>query len=223
AGATGTKFKVEGQEIDLALLGEFNAFNALAAVATGIGRQLSISEIKRGLEKVKTLAGKLELVRAGQNFTAIVDYSFEPKALEGLYKTVKLIPYNKIIHLLGSAGGGRDKSRRPILGRIAAENADYIVITNEDPYDEDPAAIINQVASGAEMAGKELNKNLFKILDRREAIKKALELAKEGDLVLFTGKGAEQAICVAEEKKIPWDEREEVRAAIVDKMCIDKK
>jgi UDP-N-acetylmuramoyl-L-alanyl-D-glutamate--2,6-diaminopimelate ligase len=223
AGATGTKFKVEGQEIDLALLGEFNAFNALAAVATGIGRQLSISEIKRGLEKVKTLAGKLELVRAGQNFTAIVDYSFEPKALEGLYKTVKLIPYNKIIHLLGSAGGGRDKSRRPILGRIAAENADYIVITNEDPYDEDPAAIINQVASGAEMAGKELNKNLFKILDRREAIKKALELAKAGDLVLFTGKGAEQAICVAEEKKIPWDEREEVRAAIVDKMCIDKK
>jgi len=108
------------------------------------------------------------------------------------------------------------------LGRIAGEKADYVIVTNEDPYDEEPAGIINAVASGAEEAGKELNKNLFKIFDRKEAIKKALELAQKDDLVLLTGKGAEQSICLAKGEKMPWDEREIVRELIVDKLCIDK-
>lgn len=221
--ANGTAFTINGQIINLKLLGEFNAVNALAAYAVGLNQNLSPDKMKSGLEEVKGLAGKLERIDAGQNFTAIVDYSFEPKAIEKLYQIIELIPRRQIIHLLGSTGGGRDKARRSILGRLAAEKADSVIITNEDPYNEDPAAVINQVAAGAEMAGKELNKNLFKILDRREAIKKALTLAEEGDLVLFTGKGAEQAICVANGRKIPWDEREEVKKAIVDKMCIDKK
>lgn len=218
----GTSFSVNeqstyfAQKINLQLLGAFNAANALAAYAVGLNQNLAPELIKNGLESVKALAGKLEKIDAGQNFTAIVDYAYEPKAVENLYQTIKLIPHRRVIHLLGSAGGGRDRARRPILGRLAAENADYVIITNEDPYDEDPVAIINQVAAGAEMAGQELNKNLFKILDRREAIKKSLTLAQEGDLVLFTGKGAEQAICAANGQKIPWDEREEVRRAILN-------
>jgi len=220
--ALGVSLKINNQLVELKLLGEFNAINALSAYSVGLNQKIDKTKIKFGLESVLGLAGKLELISAGQNFTAIVDYSFEPKALEKLYQTIKLIPHQKLIHLLGSTGGGRDSSRRPILGKIAAENADIVIVANEDPYDEDPMIIIDQVASGAEAQGKRLNIDLFKILDRREAIKKALELAEEGDLLLFTGKGAEQYICVAEGQKIPWDERVVVKEEIVEKMCVDK-
>jgi len=222
ASGSGTKVTVNGQLINLKLLGEFNAVNALAAAAVGLNQKLNLAQIKSGLEEIRGLAGKMEIIDAGQNFMVIVDYAFEPEAMIKLYQTLGFIRHNRIIHVLGSAGGGRDKARRPILGSLAAKYADLIVITNEDPYNEDPAQIINQVAVGAEKAGRELNKDLFKILDRREAIKKALELAKEGDLVLLTGKGAEQFICVEKGRKIPWDDREVVREEIVEKMCIDK-
>ena len=86
---------------------------------------------------MKGLAGKLELIKAGQDFTAIVDYSFEPVALQKLYETLEQLPKNKIIHLLGSAGGGRDKTRRPILGELAGRQADIVIVSNEDPYDEE--------------------------------------------------------------------------------------
>jgi UDP-N-acetylmuramoyl-L-alanyl-D-glutamate--2,6-diaminopimelate ligase len=221
--AQGVSFKVNEQVFALKLLGEFNAFNALAAYAVGYNQNIAAEKIKEGLESVSGLAGKLELINAGQNFTAIVDYSFEPKALEKLYQAIALISRQKTIHLLGSAGGGRDRARRPVLGKIAAEKADIVIVTNEDPYDEDPASIIDQVAAGAEDTGKVLGKDLFKVLDRQEAVKKALELAEEGDLVLFTGKGAEQHICLADGKKMPWDERLIVRQGIVDKMCVDKR
>jgi len=220
--AQGTSLKIENQTIDLKLLGEFNAFNALATYAVGINQTISPDKIKKGLESVSGLAGKMELIQAGQNFTAIVDYSFEPKAMEKLYQAVELIPHQKIIHLLGSAGGGRDRARRPILGKMAAEKADIVIVTNEDPYDEDPATIINQVAAGAEEAGKILSQTLFKILDRREAIKKALVLAEEGDLLLFTGKGAEQYICLANGEKMAWDERIVVKEEILAKLHVDK-
>jgi len=210
----GVSFRVANQTISLNLLGEFNAINALAAYAVGLNQRIPSMSIKEGLESVRSLAGKLEIIDLGQNFTAIVDYSFEPHALEKLYQVIELIPKQRIIHLLGSAGGGRDQARRPLLGKIAAEKADIVIVTNEDPYDEDPATIINSVAAGAENAKKTLNIDLFKILDRREAIKKALSLAKDGDLLLFTGKGAEQYICGPNGQNIPWDEREVVKEEI---------
>ncbi len=225
SGVEGISFRIEGAEkalIKLNLLGEFNAFNALAAYAVGVNQNISPEKLRIGLESVRGLAGKIELIAAGQNYTAIVDYSFEPMALTKLYQALALVPREKVIHLLGSTGGGRDRARRPLLGKIAAEKADIVIVTNEDPYDEDPATIINQVAAGAEEAGKTLNLNLFKILDRREAIKKALELAEAGDLLLFTGKGAEQAICGPNGAKLPWDERLVVHAEIMAKIDIDK-
>ena len=97
------------------------------------------------------------------------------------------------------------------MGEIAGNKADYVIVTNEDPYDEDPQIIIDQVFVGAERAGKNQNKNLFKILDRRQAIKKALCLAKKNDIVLVTGKGNEQAICVGNGEKIKWDDREVIK------------
>jgi len=126
----GTDITINDQVINLKLLGEFNALNALAAYAVGFNQKIDPLKLKQGLESVSGLAGKLEFIKAAdrQNFTAIVDYSFEPKAMTKLYETVSRLKHNRIIHLLGSAGGGRDKARRPILGKIAGENADIIII-----------------------------------------------------------------------------------------------
>lgn len=207
----GTSFDVRHNRINLQLLGEFNVVNALTAISVGYSQDFSIDDIKRGIEMIKGVAGRLEKIDMGQNFTVIVDYAFEPNAVKKLYKTIDLIPHNRIIHVLGATGGGRDIARRPILGELAGKNANLVIITNEDPYDDDPEIIIDQVSLGAEKKGKKENVDLFKILDRGKAIKKALILAEEGDVVLITGKGNEQAICVANGEKLPWDDRVKVR------------
>lgn len=203
----GTSFKLQGRQINLKMLGSFNAANAMNAAIIGLNQGLSLDAVKHGLESVTCLSGKMERIDVGQNFQVIIDYSFEPRAMKKLYETVGLLNHNRIIQVLGSCGGGRDQDRRPVLGQMAGENANLVIITNEDPYDEDPQLIIDQVASGAQKAGKKEGVDLFKIMDRREAIFKAFTLAEEGDLVVITGKGAEQYICLADGKKIPWDDR----------------
>lgn len=220
--ASGLEMKIGNVDLKTKLLGDFNAKNIMAAYAVGLNQSINEEKIIKGLESTEALAGKMEIIKEAKDFIAMVDYSFEPKALENLYKTIKLFSYNKLIHVLGSTGGGRDKSRREVLGRLAGKTADIVIVTNEDPYDEDPQIIIDEVALGAEKAGKTKHKNLFTILDRREALKKAIDLAEEGDFVLATGKGAEQYICLSQGKKMAWDDRKELRQVIVEKMCIDK-
>lgn len=214
ADQTGIKFKIAKQTLTLNLLGEFNALNASLAFAVGQAEEIENNKLKIGFEKITGVPGRLEKIDLGQNFTVIVDYAFEPKAVKKLYETLSLIPHEKIIHVLGSTGGGRDVARRPKLGELAGEFADFVIVTNEDPYDDDPEIIISQVALGAENKGKRLEVDVFKILDRKEAIKKAVGLAEEGDIVLVTGKGSEQAICVENGKKIPWDDRKVVREVL---------
>jgi UDP-N-acetylmuramoyl-L-alanyl-D-glutamate--2,6-diaminopimelate ligase len=178
------------------------------AVSIGLTQGVKLEKIKIGLEKIKGIPGRMAIIKnLKPAFTVVVDYAFEPEALKRAYDIIKKQKYNKIIHVLGSAGGGRDIARRPKLGALAGGYADTVIVTNEDPYDDDPKLIIDQVAVGAENAGKAINKNLFKIEDRREAIKKALTMARENDIVLITGKGCEQVICVAEGKKLLWDDR----------------
>jgi len=201
--------------IELKLLGAFSAQNSMNALCVGLTQELSLTEIKRGLENVKGIAGRMEMINEGQPFTVVVDYAYEPKAVTKLYEAIELLPHNNIIHILGSCGGGRDKARQPILGELSGEKSDYVIVTNEDPYDDDPMEIINNVFAGAQKVGKIEDENLFKILDRREAIKKGLSLAKEGDIVLITGKGSEQAICLANGKKMPWDDRRVVKDEIL--------
>jgi UDP-N-acetylmuramoyl-L-alanyl-D-glutamate--2,6-diaminopimelate ligase len=208
----GITFVVGESEIKLNLFGEYNAANAMNAVCLGLSQGIKLENIIIGLEKVRSVPGRMELIKnAAPAFTVVIDYAFEPEALKKIYDTILNLEHSKIIHVLGSAGGGRDVARRPKLGKLAGEKADLVIVTNEDPYDDDPKLIIDQVAAGALAAGKRLDENLFKIEDRREAIKKALSSADTGDLVLITGKGSEQAICVANGAKIPWDDREVVR------------
>jgi len=156
----------------------------------------------------------MERIDEGQPFTVIVDYAPEPESFRKLYEVVAMMPKRRIIHVLGSCGGGRDTSRRPVLGRLAAERAQVVIVTNEDPYDDDPMSIIEDVAAGAREAGKRDEEDLFLDIDRGKAIDRAIALAEDGDLVLITGKGCEQAIAVANGRKIPWDDREAVRSAL---------
>ncbi len=198
----------------LQLAGNFNIYNALAATCVGISQGISLETCKRAVEKVKMLPGRMEEV-ISEPFRVFVDYAFTPNALEKVYQTLK--PNGaKMVCVLGACGGGRDKWKRPVLGEIAGRYCDEIIITNEDPYNEDPMKIIEQVAKGAEniSVNQRLDQRksaVQKILDRREAIKESLRLAKSGDTVIITGKGCEPWLCEANGKKIPWDDRKIIR------------
>jgi UDP-N-acetylmuramoyl-L-alanyl-D-glutamate--2,6-diaminopimelate ligase len=200
-------------DLRLKLLGEFNILNALAAICVAQNFTISLDICKRALEKIEGIPGRMEEV-IKEPFRVIVDYAFTPAALEKVYQTLKTTNY-KLICVLGAAGGGRDKWKRPVLGKLAATYCDRIIVTNEDPYEEDPVAIIEQVAKGVEQIRiNQPNPHesaVFKILDRREAIAQALALARPGDTVIITGKGCEDSIAVKGGKKIPWDDREVVR------------
>ncbi len=172
--------------------------------------------IQKAVNGLTGAPGRVEFIPGAvqKGFQVIVDYAFEPVALGGLYEVVAHIAHKRIIHVLGGTGGGRDTSRRGVMGKMVGMKADVVIVTNEDPYDEDPLAIMRMVADGAKSAGKVAGQNMFEIPDRQEAIQKAIHLAQPGDLVLITGKGSEQAICVAGREKIPWDDRTAVREAL---------
>lgn len=211
------------RRINLKLWGEFNVVNSMPFLVLIHELGLEPDTLIQALEKIKNIPGRMEMIDVGQKFLAIVDYAYEPVAMKKMYEIVYFLKdqvresgYDpKIIHVLGSAGGGRDKDRREVMGRMAAEKSDFVVVTNEDPYDENPLEIINQVATGARELGKIEGQNLFRILDRREAIKKALQLTGEGDIIVLSGKGCEQAICLANNYKAAWDDRLVLKEEII--------
>ncbi len=186
------------------LPGDFNKNNILAAVTFAEEEGISWEAIKRAVESFSGLEGRMEKIQA-QGFDVWVDYAFLPQAMEKVYTTLKTLGYKKLIAVTGAAGGGRDKWKRPLVGNVAAKYCAKVYVTNEDPYDEDPMAIINEVAGE--------HKEFIKILDRREAIREALASAKrgEGDAVVITGKGAEPIMMGPRGEKIPWDDREVAR------------
>lgn len=214
----GSKFVISTwdgkQKIDSPFMGEINVYNSLAAASVCLAEGVDLSVIKEALELTENIPGRLEKVDEGQKFQVIIDYAHSPDSLENVYKTIKPNVKNKMIAVLGGTGD-RDKTYRARCGALADRYADIVVVTNEDPYSEDPEDIINQVISG--IRNKIMNRNLFRISDRREAIKKAFELAGDGDTAIITGKGAEQFI-VAGDKKIPWDDRVVAREEIREKL-----
>ncbi|MDO8513599.1 MAG: UDP-N-acetylmuramoyl-L-alanyl-D-glutamate--2,6-diaminopimelate ligase [bacterium] len=209
--------------IFLNIPGKFNVYNALAAAAFAFSQHIPIDRIKSGLLSVKGIAGRMESIDSGQNFTVLIDFAHTPEALQNAYQTIKNGTKGKLIAVLGSAGN-HDKTKRPLLGEIAAHFADNIIFTNEDPHTEDPESIIDQIASGLTRSRKpktKYKKSQFKIFktksmgegewwwrisDRREAIRQALLLATSGDVVIITGKGAEETMAVGD-KRIPWSDR----------------
>jgi len=202
-------------QFKLQLIGDFNVYNALAAACVGVSQGVNLEICKKVLEMVGSIPGRMEEV-ISQPFKVFVDYAFTPNALEKVYQTLNNLKpktYNlkpKLICVLGACGGGRDKWKRPVLGEIAAKYCDEVIVTNEDPYDENPYQILSMIKSGISKSQFPTS-NFYEILDRREAIRKSLALAKPGDVVIITGKGCEPWICVAGGKKIPWDDREVVK------------
>lgn len=209
----------DAQDLKLQIAGEFNLSNGAAATKTAEIYGINKNTAKNILENIKFVPGRMEFIEEGQDFKVVVDYAHTPDSLSKVYETLrngyKLTANSyKLVCVLGAAGGGRDKWKRPEFGKIAAEFCEEVILTNEDPYDENPEEILNQISSGFSQIRNPIRQptdEIRKIIDRGEAIKKALNLAKKGDIVVITGKGCEQWMMLSDGKKIPWDDRKIVR------------
>ncbi len=206
---------------DLKLPGKFNIYNALAATAVAVALDIHLNVAKSALEEIEVIPGRMEKVDLGQSFTVLIDYAHTPDALEKIYQTLQQAPHARIISVLGACGD-RDKSKRPIMGALSGRYADIVIVTDEDPYTEDPVKIIEEVAAGVRRGtnpkeAKISGKDFFKILSRKEAIKKAISMAYKGDIVIITGKGAEECMVVGN-KKIPWSDRKIVKEFLLKRI-----
>lgn len=208
----GAEFYVNGEKFETPLIGEFNVYNAVAAACVGLSQGIPMAKVREALAAARALPGRAEIVE-GRGFKVIVDYAHEPVSLTAIYEAVKLFRPRRIIGILGSQGGGRDRWKRAAMGKIAAGYCEELILTNEDPYDEDPLNVIADIEKGVREAAKP-NLKLHKIPDRREAIKKAVSLAEKGDAVVITGKGGEVWMCVAGGRKIPWSDRKIVEETL---------
>ncbi|MFZ1074997.1 MAG: UDP-N-acetylmuramyl-tripeptide synthetase [Minisyncoccia bacterium] len=195
------RFTYGGTPFVLPLPGTFNATNALAAVKLCEAFGIPLGTAASALAKLPVVRGRVERIEEGQDFIAVVDYAHTPDSLRALYSA---FPHQRKICLLGNTGGGRDTWKRAEMGRIADETCDKVILANEDPYDEDPRAIVDAMAKGMKRAPEI-------IMDRREAIRHALSLAKTGDAVLISGKGTDPYIMGPRGTKEPWSDARVVR------------
>lgn len=194
-------------DITLPLPGIVNVYNACAAATVAVSEKISLEAICAALEKVKAVPGRMEIIDAGQLYNVVVDYAHCPDALQVLIDMFRPLTDGKLWLVFGATGGGRDTTKRPIMGGIADKGADNIILTDDDPYDEDNIAIIEQIAKGIERGEGD---RLWKVPSRREAIRLALSGAREGDTVLLAGKGAEE-FQVTRYGRVPHDDRQVVR------------
>ncbi len=193
-------FTYNDVRFNLSLPGSFSVMNALAVIKAAEFLGVPLQTIADALAALERIPGRTERIEEGQDFQAVVDYAHTPDSLKALYAAY---PCRKIC-VLGNTGGGRDTWKRPEMGKIAEESCDEVILTNEDPYEEDPRAIVDAMADG-------MNRKPTIIMDRREAIAHALSLAKNGDAVLITGKGTDPYIMEANDTKTPWSDAEVVR------------
>lgn len=205
---TSVSFDYKNIHFTFPIPGVFNAENALATIKLSEEIGIPLKTVAHALSKLTLIPGRVERIDAGQDFISIVDYAHTPDSLEALYGA---FPTHRKICVLGNTGGGRDTWKRPLMGKIADDYCDEVILTDEDPYDEDPHSIIEDMT-------KDMERTPHIILNRREAIRKAFSLAKSGDAVLITGKGTDPYIMGADGKKTPWSDatvaREELTAII---------
>lgn len=202
------------------LASDFNLDTASVGFAFAESREIPWPIFRKALLDFKGLMGRMEFVQK-EPFAVIVDGAHTPDSLEKAYQNARpeIIfgkSGGKMVCILGSAGGGRDTWKRPAMGKIAANYCDTIILSNEDPYDEDPDEILEQIKYGIdETEGKKTKpENVLKILDRREALEKAVSLAEKNDVIIATGKGSEMSIHIAKGKAVPWNEKEVFKEAL---------
>jgi UDP-N-acetylmuramoyl-L-alanyl-D-glutamate--2,6-diaminopimelate ligase len=194
------------------LIGEFNVYNILAAVAVGVSQGLDLDDMQEGVLSVEGVVGRMERLDEGQPFAAIVDFAHTPNALENALRTLRPMTAGRLIVVFGCAGL-RDVQKRPLMGEIAARLADVTVITAEDPRTESLEAIMAQIAAGAERVGAREGVDYHRIGDRTEAIAFAVNLARPGDTLVVTGKGHEQSLCFGT-VEYPWSDHDTLRTAL---------
>ena len=200
----GVVFSFGGANIRVSLPGTFTICNALSAATLARVFEIPHEKIARALARIKTIPGRTEAINEGQVFTAIIDYAHTPDSLRALYEAYE---GKRKICVLGSTGGGRDKWKRPEMGKIAEEYCAHVILTDEDPYDEDPRAIVEEIAGG-------MSTKPTILMNRREAIEKALSLAQAGDAVLITGKGTDPYIMRARGERELWSDAGVTRTAL---------
>jgi len=194
--------------IDLRLAGRFNVHNALAVVALGDALGLDAERVRQGLAGLAVVPGRMERIDLGQPFGVVVDFAHSPASLTTVLDLLAPSAAARgggVIAVFGSAGE-RDTAKRPQMGRIAGERARLVVVTDEDPRGEDRDAILDEIARGAEAAGRRRGHDLLLIADRRAAIAAAFDAARPGDIVLLAGKGHERSI-IGPDGELPWHER----------------
>ena len=214
----GSRFRLraEGNEVEVALglPGLFNVYNGLAAAAVALSQGMSLAAVRDALASFPGLPGRLERIDGGQPFTVVVDFAHAPEALRRALAFLREHCRGRLIVVFGCIGE-REKPRRAGMGLAAAELADFAVLTNDNPFREDPEAILAEIAQGLEKAGRHEGHHFVRIPDRREAIAHALAMAVEGDIVLLAGKGHEQSIIIGD-AVIPWDDRRVARELLRD-------
>ena len=205
--AKGASFEIKGLtniNLTLKITGIFNVYNVLAAVGIALAEKVEAMVIKEALEEANCVAGRFELVDEGQDFSVIVDYAHTPDGLENILKTAREITTQRIITVFG-CGGDRDRTKRPIMGKIATELSDIVIATSDNPRTEDPEFILSEIEAGIlPVLGA---KSYEKITERYEAIKKAIKLAQKDDIVIIAGKGHEN-YQILKNETIHFDDRE---------------
>lgn len=204
-----SSFSVYGTQFDLKIGGQFNVYNALAALSIAAVYGVDLPTAKPALESVIEIPGRLQWIQKAP-FGVVVDYAHTPDSLRAVYETLRKRA-SRLIAVLGAAGGGRDSWKRGAFGEIAAEYCDRIVLTDEDPYEESPDAILDQVCAGIP---ESRHSSVRRILNRKEAIFAAISEAGEGDIVVITGKGSETSMALADGRVIPWSDVAIVRDAL---------
>ena len=203
--ASGARFAAGGIELRTRLRGRFNVENVLGAVAAAILLDVEEEEIAAGVSALEGVPGRFEAVDEGQSFAVIVDYAHTPDSLDNVLRTARDLADGRV-HVVFGAGGDRDRGKRPLMGKVAADLADVVLVTSDNPRSEQPLAIIQDILQGA---GTDVEIDP----DRRSAIARAISLADEGDVVVIAGKGHEQGQEIAGEK-LPFDDREVAREAL---------
>lgn len=204
-------YKGESYPVSMNTTGLFNVYNTLAAIGACLQEGISMEAIDTALKTFSSVPGRFELIEEGQDFAVVVDYAHTPDGLQNILETSKAIKENRIIIVFG-CGGDRDATKRPIMGRIAAEYGDKIYVTSDNPRTEDPVQIVKDVEVGVKEALRE-GTSYEVIVDRREAINHAIHDAKAGDIVIIAGKGHEN-YQILKNETIHFDDREEARKAL---------